>query len=79
MLDMTLKELYEKARIEGTTLDIRFDFPEIGDIAFRWFKDGRYYSRVFSLLEVETMRIPESFVCYAREQAERELNKCERQ
>lgn len=78
MLDMTLKELYEIARIDGATLDIRFDFPRSGEIAFRWFKDGRCYSRVFSSLEVETMRIPESFVCYVREQAERELNKCER-
>lgn len=75
MLDMTLKELYETARIDGATLDIRFDFPRIGEIAFVWFKDGRRYGRVFSRIQLEAMRFPTEALKYERQKAVMEIDK----
>lgn len=78
MLDISLKELYEKIRIDDAQCDVRFDFPTHGHIAFVWFKDDRRYGRAFSRSQLEAMRFPMDALEYAREQAERELNQCER-
>lgn len=71
MFKMTLQELYEILKIKGCKTEIRFDYPQTGQVTLVWFNpDNKQFGRVFSSFEVETMRVPEGMLVYARRQAE---------
>lgn len=71
MFNMTVRELYDLLKIEGCQTEIRFDYPKAGQVTLVWLnRDNKKFARAFSAFEVETIRIPEGMLIYARRQAE---------